>query len=88
MGVKNRCLHHTISMPYKCLIFLFLSSELQKCTKNWSHLPLVSMTSNMFFRLSGRASARMSLLAAAQNWPTRSNMESHSAEKVGRLQRY
>jgi len=29
--------------------------------------PLVSMTSNMFFRLSGRASARMSVLAEWQN---------------------
>ena len=65
-----------------------LLTATKKFTKNWSHLPLVSMTSNMFLRLSGRASARMSLLAAAQNWPTRSNMESHSAEKVGRLQRY
>ena len=48
-------------------------------------LPLVSITSNMFFRLSGRASARISVLAVAQNCPTKSRIVSHRAVKVGRL---
>jgi len=47
--------------------------------------PLVSITSNIFFRDSGSASAKMSVLAVAQNWPTKSNIVSHSALNVGKL---
>ena len=49
--------------------------------------PLVSITSNMFFRDSGSASANRSELALVQNWPMISRMESQSAENVGRLER-
>ena len=49
--------------------------------------PLVSITNNMFFNDSGRASARRSVLAVAQNWPIRSRMVNQSAGKVGRLAR-
>ena len=45
---------------------------------------LVSITSSMFLRLSGRASERMSVLAEAQNCPTRSRIVSQSAVKVGK----
>ena len=44
--------------------------------------PFVSITSSMFFRDSGRASARMSL-AVTLNWPIRSRMDSQRAENVG-----
>lgn len=51
-------------------------------TLDRSHL--VSITSSIFLRLSGRASERMSVLAEAQNCPTRSRIVSQSAVKVGK----
>ncbi len=47
-------------------------------------LPLVSMTSSMFLRDSGRASARRSEAAVSTKWLIRSRMVSHSAVKVGK----
>ena len=49
--------------------------------------PLVSITSNMFFSDSGKASASRSVLAVAQKCPMISRMESQRAGNVGRLER-
>ena len=51
------------------------------------NIPAVSMTSNMFLRDSGTASASKSDVAARINFSMKSRMVSHSAVNVGRVAR-